>query len=100
MVDGRVYYWNVYTGQSQWQPPDLVSGDEEEDDEYEEEDEEDNVLDEMDVTQSRFSCWVPAHAYVPVVPFRELPAGMEVYVSLTRSGSCFNGYVYFFICLF
>ena len=50
MVDGRVYFWNVHTRQTQWQPPVLVSCDVEEDDEREEEDD----LDEMDVTQSHF----------------------------------------------
>ena len=68
---GRVYYWHVHTRQTQFTPP--ASDDEDED-------EEDEDLDELDDTQSRFPRWVPAHADVPVVPLRELPAGVGVYV--------------------
>ena len=66
---GRVYYWHVHTRHTQFTPP--GSDDEDEDEEDEEEDED---LDELDDTH------VPAHADVPVVPLRELPAGVGVYV--------------------
>ena len=72
MVDGRVYYWNVHTRQTQWQPPVLVSCDVEEDDESEEEDD----LDEMDVTQYRFPAgFMPRRMCRWHAPFRELLAG-------------------------
>ena len=37
-------------------------------------------MDETYGTETRFPRWVPAHADVLVVPLRELPAGMGVYV--------------------
>ena len=53
-----------------------------EDETEEDEEDEDEEGEDMDETyaESRFPRWVPAHADVPVVPLRELPAGMEVYV--------------------
>ena len=82
LLGGSVCYWHVHTRQTRWTPP--VSEDEVENEEDEEddevEDEEDEDMDEIYRTESRFSRWVPTHADVPVVPLRELPAGVGVYV--------------------
>ena len=63
-----------------------------EDEDYEEEEDDEEVEDDgMDEihAESRFPRWVPAHAHVPVVPLRELPAGMGVYVrSLGERAAC------------
>ena len=75
-ASGRVYYWHVHTRQTRWTPPVLVD---EEEDEDEDEDEKDEDMDESHGTESRFPAGF-RHADVPVVPLRELPAGMGVYV--------------------
>ena len=98
-----MYYWHVHTRQTQFTPP--ASDDEDEDGEDEEDESEDEDLDELDDTQSRFPAGFRPMRMLPVVPLRELPAGVEVYVrslceraappsSWTRAVTAFYGPLY------
>ena len=57
----------------------MSEDDVENEEDEEDEDEEDEDMDEI-YAESRFPAGFPTHVDVPVVPLRELPAGVGVYV--------------------